>query len=202
MNICLYGGTFNPIHLGHLEMCKKALEKYSLDRIYIIPAGNSYFKNNVESSDVRSAMVKLALCDIDNPAFIYSDVEIVRNGPSYSYETVLAYKKLLPDDSIFFLIGEDTVFNIEKWMKPEIIFQNCKIIVAERFSDKKILLREKLESLNEKMGCDYTIMNFSMPISSSQIRNNIYTDSSLKKYLTPSVYDYILQEKLYNNGNS
>src|SRR5271165_7450279 len=115
LRLGLYGGSFDPIHHGHLILARQALEDLSLDRVIFIPAAESPFKLNhsCASAADRLAMVRLAISD--EPAFTVDPLEIDRESPSYTIDTARAYHKQHPGDTLFFLVGEDHVEALPKW---------------------------------------------------------------------------------------
>ena len=135
--IGIMGGTFNPIHYGHLILAERARESFSLDYVIFIPSGLSYMKDDVLDSNIRYQMTALAIKD--NPNFKISAIETNRIGNSYTYETLEELSLLEKEGSTFyFIIGEDSLFNIEQWKFPERIFQLAEIIVAKRMESSQI----------------------------------------------------------------
>jgi nicotinate-nucleotide adenylyltransferase len=119
MKIALYGGTFDPIHHGHLILAREALEQLGLDRVVFVPAARSPFKPGIASTaaEVRLEMVRAAIKGED--AFSIDDSEISRGGTSYTIDTVLAVKELWPDAELWWLIGEDHIGELPKWHRAE-----------------------------------------------------------------------------------
>lgn len=199
MKICLFGGTFNPIHNGHIGMCLEAIKQEQFDKLFVIPAGNSYFKNGVTAKEHRANMVKLAIENLDDnlrSIMEYSDVEIVREGPSYSIDTINYYKNVYPESDVYFMIGEDTVYNILKWYKPEEIINNSILLVLERKCDEKTNLDNYLEYLKDNYNARCKKLSYSYDISSTEIRNMI-NDENVKDYLDENVLKYIKNNNLY-----
>ena len=122
----IMGGTFNPIHLGHLIVAENAYEELKLDEVLFIPSGTPYMKDTAEvlAPKIRISLVGEAIDD--NPHFALSTIEVDREGNSYSYETIEALKKANPDTEYFFLVGADSLFAMEEWMHPERIFAEVK----------------------------------------------------------------------------
>ena len=130
MKIGLFGGTFNPIHNGHLWIAKSALESCLLDKVIFIPSGISYMKTDVLDVYHRVNMVKLAISDC--PSFYLSTIESSKEKNSYSSETISEYKEMYPNDELFFIIGFDSLENMIKWKNPDIIFDKSTVLVALR----------------------------------------------------------------------
>lgn len=199
MSICLFGGTFNPIHNGHINMISKALDTLNPEKLYVIPAGNSYFKNNVLNSEDRANMVKLAIESLNDERIIYSNIELLREGPSYSIDTIEYYSNLYPDETIDFVVGEDSVYKMPIWYRIADIFANVHLVVFKRNSQGK--LEEFLNELSLKYSFKYTIIEYDYDISSSYIRENINSNTSVKEHLPDTVYDYIIKNGLYKNAD-
>lgn len=198
MDICLFGGTFNPIHNGHIGMCLETLKHYDFDKFYIIPAGDSYFKTNVTSTEHRANMVKLALEEINDKRIEFSDVEINRKGPSYSIDTIMHYKHLYENADIYFLIGEDTIFNILKWYKAKEIFGNVHLIILKRTGYSNEDFDNYIKLLTKKYLAKIDVIDYSYDISSSQIRNMLISkDAKVKNFLAAKVLNYINDNKLW-----
>ena len=134
--IGLFGGTFNPIHNGHLALAQNAYEQCNLDEVWFIPSGISYMKKgqDIPSGMVRYKMVQEAIQGTEH--FQVSDIEISRAGNSYTYETLVKLHSLFPEDVFYFIIGDDTLFTMETWYKPEEIFRLSNIIVTSRDVDQ------------------------------------------------------------------
>ncbi|MDI6641421.1 MAG: nicotinate-nucleotide adenylyltransferase, partial [Elusimicrobiota bacterium] len=191
MKIGLFGGTFNPIHFGHLILAEEARSQFKLDKIFFIPTGNPPHKPNTPLAPKhhRKNTVKLAIKN--NKYFALSDYELNKSGPSYSYQTIEHFKKLYPEDEIYFIIGIDLLKQIHSWEKGEKILNYCKFIVGLRpnYSINAIPARIRKKVLFLKIPF--------IDISSTDIREKIKNLESIK-YLTPEpVITYIMQNKLY-----
>ena len=166
MKICIFGGTFDPVHEGHIHIAKNALSEFKLDKVIFMPSGNSYMKKDVSPAIHRYNMLKLALEEY--PEFELSDIEIKREGYTYTKDTIEEFKANHPDDELFFLIGSDTLFMIEKWYEPEYLFHNLHFLVADRNDEE---MNKKSEELKDKFNAkiDFLCCDF-LDISSSEIR--------------------------------
>ena len=122
--IGILGGTFNPIHIGHLLLAEQAYEEYHLDQILFMPSGVSYFKDcqmSILSGKMRSDMVSLAIQG--NSHFAMSDMEIKRSGNTYTCDTMLELRQEYSEDTLFyFIIGADTLYSMKKWKDVQIVF--------------------------------------------------------------------------------
>ncbi len=219
MKICLFGGTFDPIHKGHIHIAKNALSEFELDKVIFVPTGNSYMKKDVSPAIHRLNMLKIALKNY--PEFEISDIEIKREGYTYTRDTIKEIKEIYPDAEIYFLIGTDTLFMIEKWVEPEYLFNNLIFIVADRKDDNS---KEKAEELKDKFNADIRFSNCDFyDISSSDIRSKIrelgysefafemkkasetketnYEGSFSFRFVIESVFEYIKDNHLYIDLN-
>ena len=205
-NICIFGGTFNPIHNGHINMARKAFDNFGIDKMIFVPTGDSYLKSGVIDANIRYEMVKLALEEYG--LFDISDVELKRTGPSYTYETVLYFRNLYTDDKIYILIGEDSLRYIETWKNPELIFANASVISAGRKGEENNTenanitdsVNDIINNLHNKYGADIYAFDFHDDISSSYIRKCIENNNiaEVKPFIPASVFEYINHLKLYN----
>ena len=126
----IMGGTFNPIHLGHLILAENAYEELQLDEVLFVPSGNPYMKDCSQVLDAKTRIDLVGEAIEDNSHFALSRIEVDRGGNSYSYETIAALKKDNPDTEYFFMVGADSLFMMDKWMCPEKIFG--EVTFAER----------------------------------------------------------------------
>lgn len=197
--IGIMGGTFNPIHIGHLILAQKAYEEYGLDEIMFITSGDPPHKQvNHVSADMRGEMTRLAISD--NPAFSYSNMEIIREGYSYTYLTLLELKEIYADAELYFLLGADSLFYLEKWKNPDIIMQNAVILAANRNTNNEQLYT-KIDALKKDYDADIRIIDMpNIDVSSSFIRHMVNTGRSVKYYVPDKVIDFIRENNLYLDG--
>lgn len=196
MKVAIIGGTFNPIHNGHLHIAKCALNEFNLDKAIFIPTGVSYMKQGVSASFHRLKMTELAI--EGNSKYEVSDIEVKRTGYTYTKDTVSYFLENFPDYELFFVIGTDTLFKIETWKEPEYLFKNMTFLVADR-GDKDSF--EKAEYLKNKYNTDIRFMTCEfLNISSTNIRNLFYEDKPIPKdFLPDGVKRYIIDNNLYTN---
>lgn len=145
--IGIMGGTFNPIHNAHLLIAEMAREEYGLDRVIFITDGNPPHKSANVTAKQRFEMTHIAIAD--NSAFEEDDFEINRSEKSYTVNTLGYLKEKYPNDDLFFIIGEDSLNDFDKWYKPDKILEMCSLLVFPRKSLKS--LTETIKAVKEKM---------------------------------------------------
>ena len=195
MKTCLFGGTFDPPHLGHLILAQTIFEAEKFDKIVFIPAHKPPHKKENGYSPVndRKKMVKIAIQE--NPNFVMSELEISRGGTSYSLDTIIEYKKEAKIESkdLYFLIGSDTLKTFHSWSKPNQILKECQLIVAIRPgfrpSDIPHWILQKVHFAN--------IPRFEL--SSSKIRSRWVKDLTIRYMVTLPIWEYINENSLYSS---
>ncbi|MEG1802442.1 MAG: nicotinate-nucleotide adenylyltransferase [Lachnospiraceae bacterium] len=198
MRIGMMGGTFDPIHNGHLLIAENARVQYRLDRVFFIPAGAPphKLKKGILPGDIRYEMIRLAIHQ--NPGFELSTYELDRDCISYSYETVTHFQDCYPNDQLYFILGADSLKDMEKWKYPKEIFSRCIVLAAVRDQFEK----EELENFSAKLNCQFssdirTIQTPLFQVSSGEIRTRIKQGASIR-YLVPDEVDrYIQHNHLY-----
>lgn len=195
MRIGILGGTFDPIHYGHLFLAEEARTLFKLDSILFVPSGNPPHKqeNVVTPSARRYAMALLGTHG--NPHFVCSDIEVNRQGLSYTVDTLERIHTANPQAELFYIAGTDTVAEILTWKDPEKVIKLAAFIAASRPGYKLADLAEKLppEFLKRILALDTT----DMPISSTALRERVRHGLSIR-YLAPDgVVQYIKQHRLY-----
>ncbi|MCP4002832.1 MAG: nicotinate (nicotinamide) nucleotide adenylyltransferase [bacterium] len=210
MNLGILGGTFNPIHQAHLRLGEEAREALGLDRLLFIPAGDPPLKHsNIAPGRHRLALLELAIGT--NPAFETCDLELRRDGPSYTVDTLEVLRERHADSRLWFVMGADTLPDLDKWHRPERLFELASFAIASRpgFAQsplehmptrfarafRKIETGWMHESGNELRRIEFTPLQ----ISASEIRRRIRAGLSVR-YLTPDeVIDYLRKHSLYSS---
>lgn len=196
MKIGIMGGTFNPIHHGHLILSEYIRLEASLDKIIFIPTGYPPHKSDVLNGKTRLKMVDLAI--EDNPFFISSDMEINRSYPSYTIDTIEELNKIYLNARLYMIIGSDSLFSLSSWKDYPKLLKQVNFIVADRFRLGHNDVENEIERLNDKFASH--IVSFDNPIidiSSTSIRYRIKMGLSIK-YLVPGIVeDYIYKLNLY-----
>jgi nicotinate-nucleotide adenylyltransferase len=195
--IGILGGTFNPIHIGHLIIAEQCKEQLNLDKIIFIPNGNPPHKSkNIIDKNHRFTMLSLAI--EDNKYFDISDIEIKKEEPSYTINTILELKRD-NNNEIFFIMGDDSLFNIKSWYKYKNLIEECNFIVFPRENTLDISNYNKF--ISNELNADTSKFNFiSFPlvnISSTLIRNMLEKKNSIKYLVPDKVINYIDSNKLY-----
>ncbi len=199
MRTGILGGTFDPIHLGHLITAENALDGAGLDRVILMPTGCSYFKEDqkVTAPQLRYEMTRLAAGD--NPKLVVSDMETTRPGNSYTADTLRELRKTYPDDELYYIVGADTLVLMSLWRAPEVIFSLCRVLVETRpdeIAGKGLL--EEIKALRDKYGADITILPArNIAISSTEIRGRVRDGHSIRYLVPTAVENYIREKGLY-----
>ncbi len=194
----ILGGTFDPIHYGHMVAAECAREAYNLDRVIFVPAARPPHKdlNEVLDSKHRFEMVKLAV--EDNPYFEVSALEMERKGPSYTVETIASFQQQFPGAKIFFIIGVDALLLINTWKDIERLASLCNFVVVTR---PGYLLRPEQAHLTKIPDAVWKKIQLvpipEMNISSSDIRQRVGRGQTVKYLLPPAVEEYMLKNDLY-----
>lgn len=200
MKLCLFQGTFNPIHNAHLKVCEYVKKQYGFDKILIIPAANPPHKDIDKSLSIhRLNMAKLAVQDKEG--LEVSDIEYLRDGLSYTYLTIKElYDKYDIDGKINFIIGTDAFKQIESWYESDKLKEVVDFILFARENEKELEADATyLHNLKEK-GYNYKMMKMPyLDISSTKIRENIHNSLPIKKLVPLKVEEYIEKHNLYKH---
>ncbi len=198
MRIGIFGGTFNPPHNGHIHLAEEALRKAALDKMIFIPCAIPPHKPNLEipSGEHRLNMVKLAIGE--NARFSVSDIEIEAGGKSYTAKTLETLEKIYHDDRLCFIVGADSLCEMETWFCPGEIFKRAEIVVAMRGGMNERFLDAAIDLLRQKYNADITKISMTeMEISSSEIRDRIRNGESIADMVSEEVIDYIKKTQIY-----
>ena len=199
--IGILGGTFDPIHLGHLIIAEQARDQYQLDRVLLIPSGHSYFKDH-RSKKVQPAQVRLEMTKIaagSYKPFEVSDIEVNRPGNTYSFETLEELKALNPESELFFIVGADTICSMRTWREPQRIFNVCTVLAAMREDqvDPEEFQRET-QALEKDFGARiYPVSIPNIGISSTQIRERAASGKSIHYLVPDALESYIIETGIY-----
>ena len=203
VKIGIMGGTFNPIHNGHLVTAAEALNQFSLEKVIFIPSGNPPHKNYHEEEIAEHRYLMTVIATSSNSKFFVSRIEIDRKGKSYTIDTLKELKKIYGTDTEFFFItGADAILEILTWKKTEEIIDLCYMIAATRPGYNLLKLEELRENLAKRAKNyeDNKILVMEIPalaISSTDIRERVRTGRTIDYLVPEGVNNYILKHGLY-----
>lgn len=192
------GGTFDPIHYGHLVTAESVRHQFGLAKVIFVPAGRPPHKANekISAPEHRLAMTRLAVAS--NPCFEVSALEIERPGPSYSYDTVLEIKRRYRPVEVYFITGADAVLEILTWHRVEELLAACYVVAATRPGYDLTTLREKLAQLPAQLVNQIVPIEVpALAISSTEIRRRVREGKPIKYLLPEAVEAYIMEHGLY-----
>lgn len=195
MKIGILGGSFDPIHNGHLNMALKSYEQYDLDEVWLIPNGNAPHKDSDKMADATDRLAMCELVAAEYPFLKTCDIEITSKEYSYTYITVTKLQEIYPEHEFYFIMGADSLDYFEKWRKPEIIASVCKILVINRDEFSEEDMTEKISRINAIFPADIRIVHCpKIDVSSTELRAKMD-----KADVIPTVYAYICEHDLYGN---
>lgn len=200
MKVGILGGTFDPIHYGHLVAGEEARCALGLERVLFVPSARPphKLKYRVSAPEVRVEMVRLAIAD--NPSFELSTVELDRPGYSYTVETVaLLQEKLSPRAKLYFILGEDALADLPTWHKPERLLETCELIAVNRpgyHSFSLRLLERQLPGVERRV---HPVRIPELAIWSTELRARVASGLPIRYLVPDSVHDYISAHGLYLN---
>lgn len=198
LRVGIFGGTFAPVHNGHIIAAKAFMEQMKLDYLYIIPACLPPHKQISPSDDPkhRLRMCELAFADVDG--VVVSDLEIARGGKSYTYDTLKELSR--PDTRLFFMCGTDMVLSFDTWYRFEDIFKLCYPVYVRRENDPIITNRivSKITEYYQKYGVMFRkILTEPIEISSTAVRKAVFEGKDISSFVPPLVESYIKTHGLY-----
>lgn len=195
MRIALFGGTFDPVHYGHLRLAEEACEAAGLERVLFVPAHTSPFRRQELLSAPRHRLQMTQLAVADNPAFEASDIEIQRGGISYTVDTVASVRAMYPDAELYLIMGADTLQGFMSWYRPDVIVRECRLLVGVRpHYDLQAILEHLPDAIRERV---QPVPMTPLDIRASDLRHRIRTGRSIRYLTPPNVIEYIQQHRLY-----
>ena len=198
--IGILGGSFHPFHNGHLLLGKYCLDKKLVNEVWFVPTGISYLKahNEMLSGEERLRLVELGIQD--QPNMLASDVEIRREGYTYTVETLMQLKEMHPECEFYFIIGADCLFSMETWYQAEKIFSLCHLLVARRDGKSRYEMRIKAKELKERFHASIRILEFKeMNVSSTMIRNRIQAGEDFDDLVPKKIADEIIKKGYFRD---
>jgi nicotinate-nucleotide adenylyltransferase len=194
----ILGGTFDPVHSGHLAIARAAREQLGLDRVLFVPAGQPWRKDReITSAEHRIAMVRLAI--EDEPAYQLSTVEIDRNGPSYMVDTLKALGKQFPGSELVLILGQDALVDLPNWKDAQRILSLALLAIAPRGGRQL----PKDDSWRALPGISERTVWLEMEpvvVSSTSIRARIHRGSPVRGLAPPAVEEYFRKHRLYSRS--
>ncbi|MFV0529676.1 MAG: nicotinate-nucleotide adenylyltransferase [Lachnospiraceae bacterium] len=198
-HVGIMGGTFDPIHVGHLMISEKAYEQLHLDKVLFIPSGNPPHKRKRSgraTDSQRIEMVSLAIQENHHFELCLEEMQI--HGYSFTYLTVEMLKSIHPDTEFYFIMGADSLLDFENWREPERICRAVKLAVAVRDYIQAEKLQATVQHLREKFQADITLIDSpNIEISSEKLREWVVESKSLRYFTPDSVYTYIKDHNIY-----
>ena len=194
----IMGGSFDPIHTGHLFVANEALNIYKLDEIIFVPTGDPPHKAKLRADSFhRLFMVNMAV--LSNEKFRVSDLEIECKDKSYSLNTLREFHKLYENTEFYFITGTDAVIDLPNWHKPEEVLKLCRFVAASRPGISIEKVNEKIDEIRKNFGGNIELLQVPMlQISSTEIRERISMGVSVKYLLPECVEQYIIKNELYH----
>ena len=196
MRIGILGGTFNPPHLGHLVAAQEAYRELDLDRVLLIPAGIPPHK---PIDDEPGPEHRLELCRLavgDDPRFTVSDLELRRDGPSFTVDTLKTLRTQSPSDELFLILGGDIAAGLPRWHEPERVLELATVAIAKRRGTSKAAVQDALAQLTGGERARF----FQMPrigISSTMVRRRVRAGQPIRYFVPDGVMHYIETHRLY-----
>lgn len=194
----ILGGTFNPVHKGHVQLAEGAASLFGLDKVYFIPTGESYHKDvgYMPSREDRLKMLELAV--EGHPTFEVSTVDLDRSGPTYTVDTVEAMRRLEPEAELFVILGSDAFLGIEGWKDLRGLSREVRFLVALRKGVGRLVVEAFLRDAPDYL--ENRAVLFEWPIR-GLCSGDLKKGRFRKRDFPQKVYDYILEKGLYADGN-
>jgi nicotinate-nucleotide adenylyltransferase len=190
--IGLYGGTFNPVHLAHLQVARTAQRSLDLDRVLFIPAGLPPLKGNAELADASHRLEMLRLALADEPEFDICDFEIKRHGKSFTLDTVRHLRQQHPDDELFFILGDDCAAKLNQWKGIDELARLVTFACAPRLGTVQPVVTPPVRTIEMPR----------VALSSTLIRQNLAAGMPVADWVPPAVAFHIERHRLYRAADS
>lgn len=198
LKIGILGGTFNPIHIGHLIISEHIRNNFPLDKVTFIPSGDPPHKDKSELVPASKRLKMTELAIQSNPYFDISDIEINRIGKSYTIDTVNVIKSKLPNDELYFIIGGDILDELESWKDIGDVFNKISFILIGRDGLEDEDIYSKIDKYKEKYDAEiHYVKGPQIEVSSTYIRQKAGEGKSIKYLVTEEVEEYIINHGLY-----
>ena len=193
----IYGGSFDPIHIGHVALADSAVKECGIDKLIFMPAYMSPFKQDRKVTDGKERCCMIERVLKYNKAFCLSRYELNKGGPSYTIETLRHWDAML-DGKLSFVLGFDSVVQVDTWYEGPEILKNYHLITARRPDTDDSEGMQKIEQLRRDYGAEITVLDMEpVDASSTEIRENVKEGRSISGLVLPEVEEYIIEHKLY-----
>lgn len=199
MKTGIFGGTFNPIHIGHVRAAEAFVSEMGLDRLYVLPNFIPPLKEK-QSTPVEERLAMLEIAFSESKKTIISNFELNNGGTSYTYKTIEHFKNRFPNDELYLLIGDDNLLIFQKWVNFEYILRSCTLCVALRSgaSAADAGIQKAINDLEQNHKAIIKVLSYTPTvISSTTVRNIFLRDNAPTDYIPPKVYEYICKKGLY-----
>ena len=199
MHYGVLGGSFDPIHIGHLHIAKEALKSLAVNKILFIPAGQQWMKPEGARASAQDRLEMIRLAISKNKDFLISDIEVSKVGPSYSVETLEELDRTIPGDNKFtFILGQDTILNLHHWKRVDDLLGLCDFAVMPRSSKVTFDLERVLDELPKLKDKAIYFENIKpLDVSSTDIRNKIRKQEDINLVVPKNVSQFIRRKGLY-----
>lgn len=196
--IGIYGGTFNPVHLGHISLAKRFRKALGLDTVFLVPTATPPHKvhKDLAGGYERYEMCKLAV--EGEEGLDVSDLELIRGGKSYTVDTLLEFRRRYPDSALYLITGADMFLTLEQWYRFGDIAHLAVLCAAPRDEDSAEDLYRYADQLRAVYGAQIAVVNFPLlPISSTLVRDRLRAGEPVENLVPRAVKQYICERKLY-----
>jgi nicotinate-nucleotide adenylyltransferase len=197
MRLGILGGTFDPVHRGHLALAGAARDELDLDRVLFVPAGQPWRKadRRITSAEYRLAMLRLVL--EEDETFEIATLELEREGPSYAADTLEALRRARPNDELFFVLGEDALLDLPNWARPGRILELAVLAVARRAGEERKAVEEAMRRLPGLLDRAVWLKMSLVDVSGTEIRDRVRRGLPIGDLMPRVVEAYILEHRLY-----
>ncbi len=197
--LAIMGGTFDPIHTGHLMTAEEVRHEFGIDQVVFIPTGHPPHKDNEEVTHSEHRYLMTVLATVENPHFNVSRIEIDRPGKTYTVDTIKAFKEMYNSNlKIYFITGADAVHEILTWKHVAELMKICEFVAVTRPGYNKNQLKSKIEELRKDFECTVHFLEVpALAISSSDIRGRVKNGRPIQYLVPESIEKYIQKFKLY-----
>ncbi|EOC99807.1 nicotinate-nucleotide adenylyltransferase [Caldisalinibacter kiritimatiensis] len=194
----IMGGTFDPIHIGHLVVAEEVRDKFELDKVIFVPSGTPPHKKPSLVTKAKHRYMMTLLATITNPDFEVSSIEIDRKGVTYTIDTIKAFKEKFNNVEFYFITGADAIMEITTWKSTEELLKICNFVAVSRPGFKASNMEKQISMLEQRYNAKiHTMVIPALEISSTDIRNRIKEDRPVKYLLPESIEQYIKKNGLY-----